>query len=145
MIRDATPGDVPALLGLIASYYAHDGIAFDEARQGRAARALIDHPDWGRFRVVDRGGLVAYAALTLDFSVEYGGRDLFVDELFVDAAHRGQGLGAALLDDAVAFGRALGCVAINLAVEQDNAGARAFYARWGFPASTRLLLSRRLT
>lgn len=50
-----------------------------------------------------------------------------IDALFVAPAHHGQGLGRALVEHA-----AQGQTALRVSVNEQNAGARAFYRRLGF-------------
>ena len=59
------------------------------------------------------------------------GRYLYVDDLVVDEAQRGQGLGAALMDWLKAEGRALGCDALVLDTALANTAAQRFYRRQG--------------
>lgn len=60
-------------------------------------------------------------------------KDDFIDQLFVDPAHQGQGLGSNLLMTAIAA-----CPgALSLRVFEGNQGARAFYERHGFDAVAR--------
>jgi ribosomal protein S18 acetylase RimI-like enzyme len=56
----------------------------------------------------------------------------------VDAAARGQGLGAKLVSQAEAAARAAGCRAILLEVRVDNRAAAALYARAGYLQAARL-------
>ena len=59
------------------------------------------------------------------------GRYLYVDDLVVDEAGRGQGVGAALMDWLKAEGRALGCDNLVLDTALANAAAHRFYRRQG--------------
>jgi len=52
--------------------------------------------------------------------------------VYVDAAHRGGGLGAALVEQALAHARATGVRVVHLTVTVGNAGARRVYERLGF-------------
>lgn len=52
--------------------------------------------------------------------------------MIVDAAHRGRGIGRALLEHAVAWARANGKQALTLRVFPDNERARELYLRSGF-------------
>ena len=88
--------------------------------------------------------LLGYLAVTFGWSLEWGGRDAFVDELYLAPSHRGGGIGRtaiALAEDAC---RAAGVRALHLEVERENARGRALYARAGFADTERLLLTRRL-
>jgi ribosomal protein S18 acetylase RimI-like enzyme len=73
--------------------------------------------------------------------MEYGGRDAFVDDLFIVAAHRGRGLGTAALAQARAYCVAQGVRAVHLEVARDNAPAQAVYRRAGFAGNDRQLLT----
>ncbi len=57
---------------------------------------------------------------------------LMIDGFSVQAAARGQGVGAALLEAAVAYARAQGFDAVQLDVVGSNWRARGFYQRHGF-------------
>ncbi len=52
--------------------------------------------------------------------------------LYVHERVKGQGVAAALMDQAVAWARARGAGAIYLSVWENNARAQAFYRRYGF-------------
>lgn len=65
------------------------------------------------------------------FSTTRGGVGLYVSDLWVDKSERGQGLGRRLLAAALHEWQP---VFVKLSVYDDNANARAFYARSGFAA-----------
>lgn len=73
---------------------------------------------------------------------------LYLDDISVTAACRGQGIGSRLLDMAEDYATALGLGEIRLHVERDNHGARRLYQRCGFDVSAeqgaRLLLGKKL-
>lgn len=58
-------------------------------------------------------------------------RTLYIDDICVDEALRGQKVGRTLYDHAVAFARQQGCYNVTLNVWALNQGAMAFYARCG--------------
>jgi len=87
---------------------------------------------------------VGYAALCFGYSVEFRGRDAFVDELYVIPERRGGGLGRALLRTLEAEARATGVRQLHLEVEQENDAGRRLYVQEGFTANGRELLSKRL-
>ena len=89
--------------------------------------------------------LLGYLAVTFGFSLEFYGRDAFIDELFIRPAFRGRGLGARALQSVEPECRALGVRALHLEVERDNAVGRELYRKQGFLDNERQLLSKRLT
>jgi ribosomal protein S18 acetylase RimI-like enzyme len=76
--------------------------------------------------------------------MEYGGRDAFVDDLFIQAGFRGAGLGAATLAEVRTYCVERGVRALHLEVGRDNAAAQAVYRRAGFVDTDRQLLTLRL-
>ena len=142
----AGPADLDALLPLLERFSASQGIPFDATQAQAALGALLARPELGRaYRIVHAGETRGYAALTFGFSLEWGGRDAFVDEIFVEATQRGQGLGRAALRALMEEARALGVRALHLEVEAGNAAGQALYRSAGFSGSERQLLSRRLS
>ncbi len=57
---------------------------------------------------------------------------LGLGQLYCAPDHIGRGIGAALMDWALAEARARECDAIQLSVWSENSGAQRFYARYGF-------------
>ena len=147
--RSACLADVPAILAHQRAYYAADGYAFDETVARAAIEGLLGDPERGRLWVLaeddpdDR--ILGYLAVTFGWSLEWGGRDAFVDELYLAPSHRGGGIGRAAIALAEEACRTAGVRALHLEVERVNARGRALYARTGFVDTDRLLLTRRLT
>ncbi len=142
----AGPADLADLLPLMREYAAFDELAFDERRAGEAMRGLLADERCGRVAFVQENGRrCGYVALCYGYSIELGGRDAFVDELYILAEFRNRGLGTRALEAACALARADGVVAIHLEVRRDNVAAQRYYARCGFRARDRYdLLSRSL-
>lgn len=86
--RRAAPPDVPAIPDLMAGLYGEDGVVvFRREAAETALRDLIATPDLGAVWVAEVGGeAVGYLAVTWGFSLEYHGRDAFIDELYVAPA-----------------------------------------------------------
>jgi ribosomal protein S18 acetylase RimI-like enzyme len=145
VVRPAGPSDADRVAGLMRAYYAEDGYPYDEPLARAAVAALIDDASLGRLWVIESGGtVVGYLALTLGFSLEYHGRDAFIDELYVAPEHRGRGLARAALDAAEQACHELGVRALHLEVERDNAAGLSLYRKLGFSGGERYLLTKRL-
>jgi len=84
--------------------------------------------------LVSRDGdtLVGVAYLSFQWTLERGGRALWVEELYVRPEHRGRGIGQQLLEAALEVARARGCRTAELEVEASHARAANLYRRAGF-------------
>ena len=139
----ATMADEPVLAELMREFYAHEGLAFDEARTLGAFRTLASDPNLGRlwiFRV--DGEAVGYLAVTVCYSLEFAGRYALVDELYVREAHRGRGIATRAVELAAEACREMDLSALRLEVDVGNTRAMALYRRLGFVLQERYMMSR---
>jgi GNAT superfamily N-acetyltransferase len=75
------------------------------------------------------------AQLRFRFGIWRAGTDCLLEDLFVAAAHRGAGVGRALLQTAIARARARDCRRMELDVNEANPAALALYGAAGFSAT----------
>ena len=140
--RPALERDIDGIVALMRRYYAEDGYPFDDAEARRALRELIETDSLGRVWVAeDAGAVIGYLAVTLGFSLEYRGRDAFIDELYIATDHRGRGLGREALNLAQRYCREQRVKALHLEVERHRAAAREPYRRVGFEDHARGLMT----
>ena len=145
VFRPAQLADIDTLTPFIRELYGQDHIVFALPRVRHALSRLIDDPLFGRAWVIEHeSDPVGYLLVTFGYSVEFGGRDAFVDELFVHASHRGRGIGSQALRVAEECCRELGIGALHLEVERDNAAAQRLYRAKGFVDHERYLMTRRI-
>ena len=141
----AAAADREVLLGFIEAFNLEQGYAFERGRGGRVLDELLSDPALGGAWLLEVDGTAAgYLVLGFGFSLEYGGRDAFLDEFYLVPEARGRGHGRAALEAALDEARRLGLQAVHLEVEDDNPRARRLYAATGFAGNERRLLSRRL-
>jgi ribosomal protein S18 acetylase RimI-like enzyme len=149
MWRLARPDEDAAIVALSLALYEEDPapepVSTDHVE--RTLRALRDDPVRGRAVVLELGGRVSGYALLISFwSNELGGEVCTVDEIYVAAALRSRGHGAALVE---ALARGDGPwpgkpVALELEVSPENTRARALYERLGFRSRRNATLRRLL-
>jgi GNAT superfamily N-acetyltransferase len=125
----------PDVLRMMNALYDGGGADTRAARDRFPATIdrLLAEPSRGRIVlfVQHDGGVCGYSILVPYFSNEFGGVLLFVDELFVDDAARGQGASQAFfafLENA----RPYDAAALALEVAPGNTRARSLYERMGF-------------
>lgn len=144
-LRLANASDVDALVDLMSAFNSSQGYRFDAAAGRRNLADFLATPSSGRiWLVLSEGRALGYLVLAFGFSFEYGGRDAFIDEFFLDASVRGRGWGKRALESVLREARALGVNAVHLEVEAENEPARGLYERSGFGGSGRSLLTARL-
>ena len=81
------------------------------------------------------GVVVGYVLLKLrnyDWPGMIRRKVMLVDEICVEEAYRGQGIGKAMMEDVHALAKAFGCTDLQLGVYPQNDGAVAFYQKCGF-------------
>lgn len=143
--REAVAADEPAVLALLEAFYVEDHIAFESTRVRRAFRELVADAALGRvFLLGDAAGLRGYLVLTFGFSLEFGGRFVLLDELYLAPSLRGQGWGQHSLAFAESWARAQGVSALRLELNHANTRARALYLKSGFTDDCRDLFTLRL-
>ncbi len=144
-LREATPEDLEALLPLMRELWAHEQMTWDDDRTPAALARLLGDPSLGRVWLAEEAERpIGYLALCFGYSLEFFGRDAFIDELYIDPACQGRGLGAQLLARVEATCDALGVQALHLEVDHTNTRAKALYAREGFDEHARHLMTKRL-
>jgi ribosomal protein S18 acetylase RimI-like enzyme len=143
--RPAGAADEATLLALMREFYAHERLAFEESAARAALRGLLEDAARGRVVLIEVEGAVAgYLAVCFGWSLEFQGRDAFVDELWLREAFRHRGIGARALEVAAELCREAGVRALHLEVERGNARAQEVYRRAGFVLREHHLMTRRL-
>ncbi len=136
-IEPATLDDLPQLAGLLADLFTMESdFRPDRARQLRALRHIVEHPEVGCILVI-RGGAEIWGMINLLFTISTaeGGPVVLLEDLIIHANHRGQGLGSALLQHAIEFAKSRGLTRITLLTDGHNTKAVRLYERHGFKPS----------
>lgn len=127
----ANPADAPAILGLAHAFHDEDGHPLSEQGERALGHLLADPTDGVVFKIEGTSDVIGYAVLCFGYSVELGGRDVFLDDFYIIPSERGHGLGHSIMEALIGFARELGCAAVHLEVAAGNR-AEVFYRRIGF-------------
>ena len=144
-MRKASPSDVEQLIAMMDEFYAEGGFPLNHHRTTEAFTTLIADDRLGCVFFIQAGAEdVGYVVVTLCYSMEFGGPNAFVDDLFVRKPFRGAGLGTAALTGLRDEFTKRGVRAIHVVTGRDNAAAQAVYRRAGFAHTDRELLTLKL-
>jgi ribosomal protein S18 acetylase RimI-like enzyme len=131
--RMATAADLNEIHRLLLAQFHEHEIELPVEQLHRAIAAMFESDGLGFFVVARRREeVVGLAAVSFAWTLEHGGKSAWLDELYVDPAHRERGIGTSLLREAIRQAEARGCAAIDLEVDHDHGRAEALYAQEGF-------------
>jgi ribosomal protein S18 acetylase RimI-like enzyme len=132
-IRPAAQHDIPAMVGLLAQLFAIEAdFAIDPAVQARGLAMLLGRDHSVALVATVGARVVGMMTVQLTVSTARGGLSAGIEDVVVDAAHRGRGLGRRLLAAAEAWARGRGAVRLALLADETNAPALDFYDHLGF-------------
>ncbi len=143
-LRAATAAELSVLLPRTRALNDHEGIAIGDAELEAALRRLLASPELGGAWLIERAtATIGYAIVTYGYDLEFGGRDAYLTELWIDESERGRGAATAALDGLAPELRGRGVHALHLQVRPENPALR-LYERTGFVRSPRVIMTRRL-
>ena len=132
-LRDATPADIPLVLRFVQALAAYEKLLHEAVATEEDFRHLLfgDPPRaWALF--AERGGEAAgFALWYYSVSTFLGRPSLYVEDVFVDPAHRGAGIGRRIFADLARRALAQGCGRMEWSVLDWNAPSIAFYRSIG--------------
>jgi ribosomal protein S18 acetylase RimI-like enzyme len=130
-IREAVEADLPAVLALYGQIGDEALLPLDEAR--RIFRRFAEYPDYRLFVAEENGTVVGtYALLIMDNLGHMGAKSGVIEDVIVDPAHQGEGIGKAMMAHAVEECRAKDCYKAALSSNLKRDRAHAFYEAIGF-------------
>lgn len=132
-LRMAGLKDYETILDMSCALYEADRLAMHD-RSKAALRNVIGNRDYGCvFLLEDSSGgtVLGQIIVCFGYSVELGGRDLLIEEIFIKPDHRDRGLGAMVIGAVEDWARQNGFASAFLEVMRGNP-AEALYRRLGY-------------
>ena len=133
-IRPATTGDVAAIVRLIhalAEFEKLTHLVAGHARRLCAPHLFGPRPVAEALVAEREGRVVAFALFFTNFSTFLARPGLYLEDLFVEPAERGRGIGQALLERLARLAATRGYGRFEWSVLDWNEGAIRFYQRMG--------------
>ena len=138
-----TAADTDSVLRMMRVFYASEAVlsnGSEEIFRSDIVECLSDSPYAEGFILLLDGETAGYAMLAKSFSTEFGRRCVWIEDLYVRAAFRGQGIGSAFLQYArEKYPEAV----LRLEAEKSNARAVRTYEKCGFEELPYLEMIRR--
>jgi len=136
--------EADALVAMVRAHHAADDNPHSPYFETAIVGIAKGEPMARAWLVRHANRVVGYVVLTLGYSIEYGGRDGFIDDLYLVPDARGRGWGRMIVDFALAEAARLGIRVLHLEVEANNDRASSLYRLAGFEETGRRLMRRRL-
>lgn len=134
-VEPISTAQLGALLPMIAAYqrfYEVPEERIDEERNRSFFRRFVAPSEDGMLLGAWRGErLVGYACLYWHFTSLVPAESVLMNDLYVDAEHRGEGVGRALIEASAAIARERGAHRLEWATAPDNETAQRLYDSTG--------------
>jgi GNAT superfamily N-acetyltransferase len=130
-VRAGTAEDVPLLLSFFRAMADFEKLAVSASEESIRAALFGDAPAAETFLAFVGGKPVAYGVYYFTFSTMIGKRGLWLEDLFIDPAYRGKGIGRSLMAYLADIARQHDCGRFEWIVLDWNAPAIGFYRRLG--------------
>jgi len=135
-IRAATRDDAAPILEMVKELAAYERLLHTvQATEADLREALFGPRPVAEAIVADRGGrAVGFALYFHNYSTFIGRPGIYVEDLYVRPAHRGQGIGGALMRHIIRLARDRRCGRVEWAALEWNEPAIRFYEAMGAKA-----------
>ncbi|MEP6779579.1 MAG: GNAT family N-acetyltransferase [Gemmatimonadaceae bacterium] len=132
-IRSANRADVPLILQFIRGLAEYEKLSHEcDATEAKLEQSLFGARPGAEVVIAFQGGSPAgFALFFRNYSTFLAMPGLYLEDLFVNPAHRGRGVGQALLAHLAQLAIARGCGRLEWSVLDWNVDAIRFYERLG--------------
>lgn len=127
--------DVPALISLLTDLFSiEQDFRPEPDKQERGLQALLAREDSARIHVIrsSQGAVIGMVSAQLVISTAEGAASVWIEDLVLDQAWRGQGLGRRLLASILDWAWEKGTTRAQLLADMGNTPALAFYDHLGW-------------
>ncbi|HIK15117.1 MAG TPA: GNAT family N-acetyltransferase [Leptolyngbyaceae cyanobacterium M33_DOE_097] len=144
--RIAAIEDLSVSLELVQEFHLEERLPFNASLDRPVLADFLSNPNLGRMWLIEeRDEVLGYILVTFGYSLEFRGRDAFIDEFYLRSLYRRQGIGTQTLAFAEDACRDLGIKALHLEADFKNPDAQRLYNRTGYAQHDRVLMTKLLT
>jgi GNAT superfamily N-acetyltransferase len=132
-LREATSEDLPQVLALYAQPGLDDGDTLSLAEAEAIFATFSRYPSYRLFVAsVDEKIVGTYALAILHNLAHRGAKSALVEDVVVDAAYQGEGIGRAMMNHAMRLAHDADCYKLALSSNKKREAAHSFYESLGF-------------
>lgn len=127
---EASGADIPALVGLLATLFSIEkDFQPDISKQETGLSLLINNTQTATIQVARNHAnqVIGMVSAQLVISTAQGAPSAWVEDMVVDSAYRGQGIGMQLLQNALNWAKKNGATRAQLLVDIENSEALSYY------------------
>jgi len=140
-LRLVTEAELPLLESYVRAYHEFEGVSHAGQDAVAALVPLLGQSPLGCIWFICLGTEpIGYVAICFGYTIEFSGRDAFIDEMFIVETHRGKGYGKRALISLKAAAAQLGVKVLHLEVARTNERAQRLYRSVGFVPRERFFL-----
>ncbi|EAQ44940.1 acetyltransferase, GNAT family protein [Roseobacter sp. MED193] len=137
----ARPEHLEKLLTMVEAFHAEEGLETSPELQRAGIEPLLEGIPYGAVYIIGpTRAPIGYIVVTFGWSVEFGGMDGFVDEIYIRPPVRGRGLASEVLIELPKTLAQAGIKALHLEVDRENEQAQRLYQRTRFQPRDRYML-----
>ena len=140
VIYKANITDYPTILSLAVNFPKEDGHPL-KPTSGNAIQSILLDSNLGEIYLIKLDNSnIGYFALCFTSSIEFGGKVVILDDLYLQNEFRNKGYGKSILKFVKHRSTVLNAVQIFLEVELSNSRAISFYEKAGFKIRKRHMM-----
>lgn len=140
-IKIASIADLGILLPLVRAFHEFEDLQIaDDCRKSSLITLLGNKNLGGIWLIYGELHPVGYIVLCVGYSIEFGGKDAFIDEFYISPEFRGRGIGTQTLELIKIAAKDLDIRAIHLEVARTNTNAHRLYERSNFRTREKYIL-----
>jgi GNAT superfamily N-acetyltransferase len=127
---EANEADIPALVGLLGILFGIEkDFSADVSKQKTGLKLLLKNPQTATLQVARNaaGKAIGMVSAQLVISTAQGATSAWVEDMVIDSAYRGQGIGKQLLQNALTWAKSKGATRAQLLVDVENTKALSYY------------------
>jgi GNAT superfamily N-acetyltransferase len=140
-IKIGSIADLEILLPLVGEFHEFEELQMTADLRKSSLATLLLNPNLGGVWLIywDRQ-VVGYIAVCVGYSIQFGGKDAFIDEFYIRPEFRGKGIGRQTLESIKIAATDLDIRSIHLEVARTNTNAHRLYDRAKFKMRQKYVL-----